>query len=189
MCRWSSAPARTPEENTKPVPIRGSGDRFQQKAPETEPDRKPLGDVEEIGVFLDRMKTMPLFVYGTLMPHGSNFGHIKDHVRASQPGRIEGVLIDLGGFPAMVSGRGIIRGVLLEIDEAGVDITDRIEVFRPGRRDCLYVRREVSVRVEGGEEAVAWTYEYANPERLAECPRLVVGYEGDLPIHEWPVGA
>lgn len=90
--------------------------------------------------------TIPLFVYGTLMVGGSNFRHIKDYVRASQPGRIDGVVIDLGGFPAMVSGRGIVQGILLEIDEAALDVTDRIEGFRPGHRDCLYVRREVSVR-------------------------------------------
>lgn len=88
----------------------------------------------------------------------------------------------------MVSGRGIVRGVLLEIDEAALAVTDRIEGFRLGHRDCLYLRREVSVQLDGGEEVAAWTYEYANPEGLAECPRLVVDYEDDLPVHEWPVG-
>lgn len=119
-------------------------------------------------------KAQRLFVYGTLMPDGSNFRQIEDHVIDHQPGTTEGILVDLGAYPALVPGLGIVRGVLLEINPAALAITDRIEGYSSNRDRCLYLRQEVTVHIDGGEDVAAWTYFFAAPGRIADYPRLVV---------------
>ncbi len=126
-----------------------------------------------------------LFVYGTLMPGESNYRQIEDHVRAAQPGTVEGVLVDLGAFPALIPGNGVVRGIVLELDAAALEITDRIEGYSPDRDQCLYVRKEVTIFFKGGEEETAWTYFFANPDRIADHPRLVVDVIDGKPITAW----
>ena len=130
-------------------------------------------------------KAQRLFVYGTLMPGGSNHDQIEDHVQVAKPGTVEGILVDLGAFPALVPGAGIVKGVLLEINPAALETADRIEGYHPDRDRCLYLREEVIVRFEDGQEAVAWTYLFANPSSIADCPRLVVGVSDGMPIFAW----
>ena len=126
-----------------------------------------------------------LFVYGTLMPGESNYRQIESLVIDHKPGTIEGVLVDLGAFPALVRGEGYVRGVLLRMKKEALEITDRIEGYHPDRDRCLYLREEVVVRFEDGQEAVAWTYLFANPSSIADCARLVVGEYDGLPVFAW----
>ena len=42
-----------------------------------------------------------LFAYGTLMPGESNYRQIEDSVIDHKVGTIDGVLVDLGAFPAL----------------------------------------------------------------------------------------
>ena len=126
-----------------------------------------------------------LFVYGTLMPTESNYHQIEDHVRAARPGTIEGVLVDLGAYPALIPGHGIVRGVVLELDVATLDITDRIEGYSRDRDRCLYVREEVVVQFEDGREVVAWTYLFANSVGVADCPRLIVSESDGVTVFAW----
>ena len=135
-------------------------------------------------------KAQRLFVYGTLMPGESNYDQIEDLVIDHKPGTIiDGVLVDLGAFPALVPGAGIVvRGVLLEIKPAALEVTDRIEGYSPDRDRCLYLRKEVTVVVEDGEDATAWTYVFANPASIADHPRLVVDVIDDIPVSAWTQG-
>jgi gamma-glutamylcyclotransferase (GGCT)/AIG2-like uncharacterized protein YtfP len=126
-----------------------------------------------------------LFVYGTLMPGGSNYRQIESLVIDHKPGTIDGVLVDLGAYPALLAGYGIVRGILLRMKPEGLTIADRIEGNHPDRDRCLYVREEVAVRVEGGQDVVAWTYFYADPDAAVDCPRLVVGEEDEMPVFAW----
>ena len=119
------------------------------------------------------------------MPRQPNYPHIEDHVRAVKAGTIEGILIDLGAYPALIPGEGIVNGVVLELDQTALEITDRIEGYYPDRDRCLYVREEVVVRFEDGQETVAWTYLFANSAGLADCPRLVVGESDGIPLFAW----
>ncbi|MHC4093387.1 MAG: gamma-glutamylcyclotransferase family protein [Planctomycetota bacterium] len=130
-------------------------------------------------------ETVRIFAYGTLMPGCPNHWQIERYVRAARLGRIQGVLVDLGAFPALVAGDGIVKGIALDVDEAALAITDRIEGYGPGRRPCLYLRKEVTVELDDGEEVRAWTYEFADPERIADRPRLIVGSAGGIPVHAW----
>lgn len=127
-----------------------------------------------------------LFVYGTLMPGESNYGQIEDCVVVTQSGTVEGLLVDLGAFPALVPGIGIVRGVLLEINPAALKVTDRIEGYVPDRDRCLYLREEVTVFLKGGEGVTAWTYVFANPDSIADHPRLIVDVIDGKPITAWP---
>ena len=126
-----------------------------------------------------------LFVYGTLMPGESNYRQIEDFVIDHKPGTIDGVLVDLGAYPALVPGGGHVRGVMLRMIGGALEITDRIEGYQPDREHCLYVREEVVVHFENGQEATAWTYFFADPNSMTDCPRLVVAESEGIPIFVW----
>ena len=74
---------------------------------------------------------------------------------------------------------------MLQVDSEALKITDRIEGYSPDRRGCLYTREEVVVRLEDEQEVVAWTYVFANPSSIADCPRLVVSESDGIPIFAW----
>ena len=99
-----------------------------------------------------------LFAYGTLKPGFPNYRHIQQHVHACLPGVIDGVPVDLGSFPALVPGTGIVRGVVLEIDDEALTITDHIEGCDPDEKRSLYLRKKVSVRLTAGSTLTAWVY-------------------------------
>ena len=129
--------------------------------------------------------TTNLFVYGTLMPGETNYRQIEDLVIDHKKGTIEGDLVDLGAFPSLLPGDGIVKGVMLQMDAQALKTTDNIEGYHPERRHSLYVRKEVSVRFEGGQEAVAWTYFFGSQESISDCPRLVIGESSGIPIFAW----
>ena len=126
-----------------------------------------------------------LFAYGTLMPGEGNHRQIEEHVHQARPGVIKGILVDLGAFPALIPGDGIVRGVLLDADLAVVKLTDRIEGCSPDPDQCLYRRELVGVHVEGEKQVPAWTYFFANPDQIADRPRLIVGEKDGFPIGAW----
>ncbi len=126
-----------------------------------------------------------LFVHGTLMPGESNFRQIEDFVIDHQPGTIDGVVVDLGAYPALIPGEGLVKGVMLRMQREALEITDRIEGYYPDRERGLYVREEVVVRLEGGQEEVAWTYVFFNTAIAADCPRLIAGERGGIEIFAW----
>ena len=64
-----------------------------------------------------RENTVKLFVYGTLMPSESNYHQVEDHVSVAKPGTIEEILVDLGAYPALIPGHGIVKGVVLRMIE------------------------------------------------------------------------
>ncbi len=87
-----------------------------------------------------------LFVYGTLMPGESNFRQIEDFVLDHKAGTIDGILVDLGAFPALISGEGIVKGIMLRTMQEALKITDRIEGYRENRAGCLYFREKILFR-------------------------------------------
>ncbi len=127
-----------------------------------------------------------LFVYGTLMPGQGNHHQIESHVNNAQSGRIPGVLVDLGAYPALIPGCGVVEGIVLNIDRATLTITDRIEGYHPNRVNCLYVRRKAAVELFSGDEITAWTYEFARPHRIKNYPRLSKKKINGVPVYAWP---
>jgi len=75
--------------------------------------------------------------------------------------------------------------MLLELDDKAMAITDRLEGFHPGDDHSLYLRKEVSVQLDDGQEVQAWTYEYANPSTIAERPRLVLDATLGKSVFAW----
>ena len=69
------------------------------------------------------------------------------------PARTEGVLIDLGPYPAMVEGAGVVLGEYVEFERLGtlLPILDRVE-------GTAYRRVVVPVQLPGGEVRGAWAY-------------------------------
>jgi len=126
-----------------------------------------------------------LFVYGTLMPGCPNHWQMEDHVHKARPGRIKGILMDLGTFPALVAGEGLVEGVVLDVNQETLAITDRIEGCRPDWQSSLYLRRETTVQLESGENLTAWTYEWAKRDSIQDRPKLIVGEEDGIPVHAW----
>lgn len=128
-----------------------------------------------------------LFVYGTLMPGYGNHRRIFEHVRSARPGAIQGILIDLGAFPALIHGEGRVKGILLEVDAEALRITDFIEGYRADGGRSLYVREMTEVDVGDGSAVYAWTYFFACPDHTQDHPRLIVGSANGVPIYSWPV--
>lgn len=131
-------------------------------------------------------QTQSLFVYGTLKPGFANFHWIERHVRKTKPGWIRGALVNLGSFPALIEGDGIVKGVLLEIDAEGLQIADRIEGYSPQRQRNLYVRQLACFIGDDSTRAPAWTYCFARPDQIEAEPRLQCAeIDGEL-FYSWP---
>ena len=128
-----------------------------------------------------------LFVYGTLKPTFRNYRRIEKHVRNVRAGTIHGILIDLGAFPAVLHGDGIVKGVVLDVDVEAIRITDMIEGYHPEEGSNHYVREKVVVTLDHGSKMKAWTYFYADPERIQDRSKLPVGEIDGLPIFAWPL--
>jgi gamma-glutamylcyclotransferase (GGCT)/AIG2-like uncharacterized protein YtfP len=126
-----------------------------------------------------------LFVYGTLIPGECNYPAIARYVRTARSGTIEGVLVNLGAYPALIPGSGRVRGALLEVDEAALAVTDQIEDTFPQDRDCLYVRKETDVALHDGTTTRALVYEFAMPEQIINRPKPIVGEESGVPVYGW----
>jgi len=129
--------------------------------------------------------TEKLFVYGTLMPGHSNYRLIEPHVQNAQLATIEGVLVDLGAFPALVPGDGVVRGILLEVRSVALHIADRIEGYQANRTNNLYLRKKVEASVEDGSRVVVWAYEFADPSTIADRDKCVVGEVDNKPVYGW----
>ncbi len=134
---------------------------------------------------LDSDQSFRLFAYGTLMPGEGNHRLIERHVRSTRPATIEGVLVDLGAFPALLPGDGIVEGMLLELASEAMEIPDRLEGFHPDDDHSLYLRKEIVVHLTDGQQVQAWTYECANPSTIVDRPRLIVGRLEGTCRHSW----
>jgi len=135
----------------------------------------------------DSTQPVSLFVYGTLMPGQGNHRRIECFVHRARPGRIHGVLVDLGAFPALIPGEGLVKGILLDIDLSALGITDQIEGYAPNRSDCLYIRKQIIVTLDDETRVKAWTYEFAAPQRILDHPRMPMQIIDDVVAYAWPM--
>ncbi|TVP90258.1 MAG: gamma-glutamylcyclotransferase [Thioalkalivibrio sp.] len=112
-----------------------------------------------------------LFVYGTLL-RGLSRAQVLRDARFLGPALAEGRLFDLGRYPGLRPGRGLVVGEVWHVDDAMLQRIDRIEDFDP--RDpngSLYRRGEVPVRSLSGVQLPAFTYHYnRRPPGRARIP-------------------
>jgi gamma-glutamylcyclotransferase (GGCT)/AIG2-like uncharacterized protein YtfP len=119
--------------------------------------------------------TVWVFVYGTLKRGQPNHSLLAPFVREVREGRVTGTLVDLGAYPGLVPGQGIVRGELLRLEPGGVALRrlDDLEgFFGPGDLRNEYERLLVAVETGGGP-LEAWAYRYAGP--VEGVPRLPGG--------------
>ena len=106
-----------------------------------------------------------LFVYGTLKSGQFNSPLLAPYARSVEPARIRGELYDVGLFPALVEGDGMVWGELVRLAAGGLaaalPVLDRLEDYRPDDpAGSMYLRRIVEVTTAGGATEHAHTYFY-----------------------------
>ena len=120
-----------------------------------------------------------VFFYGTLMSGFKRPGRTRVDLalEAIGHGSIQGVLFDLGIYPAAIPATdGRVRGEVHRMldPDAVLPLLDEIEGYRPSEPDAsLYVRREMPVILDDGRAADAWVYFYNAP--LGRAQRIESG--------------
>jgi gamma-glutamylcyclotransferase (GGCT)/AIG2-like uncharacterized protein YtfP len=102
-----------------------------------------------------------LFAYGTLRPSlAAGRRHLVAGLVPAGAAAMRGLLYDLGGYPGMVAGDGLVHGELLRLSSP--DELAALDAYEEcGGPNPLYHRAVTLVRRENGEHAAAWAYFYA----------------------------
>lgn len=129
-----------------------------------------------------------IFVYGTLKRHG-----IRQHLWPYPPtrivrSRVQGQLYDMGHYPALARpGTDWIIGerwiLPPETMQKTLQILDDIEGYCQ-RPDDLYFRCIVDCHDEDGVTRAAYTYQFAQTDRLIMARRIRPNAEG---VCSWPI--
>lgn len=86
-----------------------------------------------------------LFIYGTLMP-GLRLEAQMQGARFMGAAQVPGRLVDLGRYPGLLLGDGVVSGEVYEVDEAHLARLDGVEDMVPSDRAASqYWREEVTV--------------------------------------------
>jgi gamma-glutamylcyclotransferase (GGCT)/AIG2-like uncharacterized protein YtfP len=105
-----------------------------------------------------------LFVYGTLRPAlavGWPRKLVAD-LEVVGVATVSGLLYDLGDYPGMVAGEGVVHGDLLRIgDEERLAAIDAYEEC--GGPQALYRREAVLATLANGTRVEAWAYFFTHP--------------------------
>ena len=131
---------------------------------------------------------LPIFVYGTLQ-RGEERSNRWPHAPVCvERATIRGQLRDLGPYPALIDGDGIVLGELWTLDATHFDETirvlDEIECF--GNEDVdLYVRRVVECTTTDGESKRAYTYYFGDPDAVKNVPVVTANQDG---VSHWRHG-
>jgi gamma-glutamylcyclotransferase (GGCT)/AIG2-like uncharacterized protein YtfP len=124
------------------------------------------------------MPDMYLFVYGTLLQNDNQFAmYLNRHCNFITPGRIKGLLYDIGEYPGLVinTNAQYVSGSIYQVNNAEVlTEIDRYEgVGADEEQPNLYLR--VSHPIETADGPInAWVYVYNLP--VAGLPQI---YSGD----------
>jgi gamma-glutamylcyclotransferase (GGCT)/AIG2-like uncharacterized protein YtfP len=124
---------------------------------------------------------LPIFVYGTLQQgevRSNRWPHAPEKI---EPATIRGQIRDLGPYPALIDGDGIVSGELWTIGAGKFDETIRVldEIEGYGNEDAdLYVRKVVDCVTADGERKRAYTYYFANPSAIRNSPLVPANSDG-----------
>jgi len=104
-----------------------------------------------------------LFIYGTLMP-GLRLAHEMAGAQALGLAQVPGQLVDVGRYPGLVHGPGVVHGELYAVDDALLARLDAVEEMVPGDRAASqYWRERVTVQAGACAGQGVWTYIYNRP--------------------------
>ncbi|MEZ5998279.1 MAG: gamma-glutamylcyclotransferase family protein [Hyphomonas sp.] len=96
------------------------------------------------------------------------------------PCRFRGRMVDLGGFPGVVEGDDLCRGIRWQLaDTVIVALMDAFEDVTDDPATSLYIRRRIPLRDDSGQETgeTAWIYWYNQP-----VDRFPAVANGDWPL-------
>jgi gamma-glutamylcyclotransferase (GGCT)/AIG2-like uncharacterized protein YtfP len=107
---------------------------------------------------------MPLlFIYGTLMP-GLRLEAEMQGARFLGLAQVPGRLVDVGRYPGLLPGDGLVSGEVYEVDDAHLARLDAVEDMVPGDRGASqYWREEVTVLSGPVQGQRVQTYVYNRP--------------------------
>jgi len=109
-----------------------------------------------------------LFVYGTLKRGGSRHWIIENLPFLGRAKAKGFVLYDLGPYPAMVPGAGLVYGEVYEVSKEVLQSLDWVEGV-----PVLYRRKLIEVVFEDGFSLKAWAYIYSG--NVKGFPRIEDG--------------
>jgi gamma-glutamylcyclotransferase (GGCT)/AIG2-like uncharacterized protein YtfP len=110
-----------------------------------------------------------LFVYGTLRPALAAGGHARlvHDLEVVGLATVPGVLLDLGDYPGLIAGDGIVHGEVLRITDptrlAALDDYEECSGPKP-----LFHRTRMVARLGDGTTVDAWGYRAARPPLAAK---------------------
>jgi gamma-glutamylcyclotransferase (GGCT)/AIG2-like uncharacterized protein YtfP len=105
-----------------------------------------------------------LFAYGTLIPgcEPAQMKSICSRLDLVGEATVRGILYDLGAFPGVVEGDGIVRGVVLRVPPDAWVAMDAYEgCLIPGGEGGLFKRIATRATLDTGEGIDCWLYVYA----------------------------
>ena len=104
-----------------------------------------------------------LFIYGTLMP-GLRLQAEMQGAERLGPARVPGRLVDVGRYPGLLQGEGLVAGEVYRVSEAQLAHLDEVEEMVPGDRGASqYWRERVTVQEGALAGQQVWTYLYNLP--------------------------
>jgi gamma-glutamylcyclotransferase (GGCT)/AIG2-like uncharacterized protein YtfP len=107
--------------------------------------------------------THALFIYGTLMP-GLRLEAEMNGARFLGAAQVPGRLVDVGRYPGLLHGEGVVTGEVYEVDAAHLARLDVVEGLVPGNRAASqYWREEVTVASGPLQGQRVQTYVYNRP--------------------------
>jgi gamma-glutamylcyclotransferase (GGCT)/AIG2-like uncharacterized protein YtfP len=135
-----------------------------------------------------------LFFYGTLGEGMDNpaITPVRPRLGAARPATARGTLYAIpergGWYPALVTGEGLVRGVLNTPGPAftadDLATLDAYEAYDPADlATCEYVRREIEVAPDGGEPVLAHAYLYHRPLPATATRIEQDSFAGFLAVH------
>jgi len=104
-----------------------------------------------------------LFIYGTLMPGLRLQAEMRGAERLGLA-RVPGRLVDVGRYPGLLHGAGLVSGEVYCVSEAQLAHLDEVEEMVPGDRAASqYWRERVTVQEGALAGQQVWTYVYNLP--------------------------
>ena len=104
-----------------------------------------------------------VFVYGTLRPAvaAGEARLLVESLQRDGPATVRGRLIDLGDYPGLVNGSGIVHGDLLVVEDAE-QLTALDAYEECGPPSFLYRREVVTAARPDGSRLAVWVYRYCH---------------------------
>ena len=104
-----------------------------------------------------------LFIYGTLMPGLRLEAEMQGAERLGLA-RVPGRLVDVGRYPGLLHGEGLVSGEVYRVSDAQLARLDEVEEMVPGDRGASqYWRERVTVQDGALTGQQVWTYVYNLP--------------------------